>query len=281
MANDLLSKLVAIATILVNKSDFIYQCNNCKSTFTSFDFLREHIKPTNCCQKSKPIKMRSHLSKEFMAAGSMFFNKNNFTSECNECHSTLTSIDFFMAHLAPKSPCRKKSLTKLRNYIEDDSDSDMVIPDQSDEDSKRNDQSRTVKEQKLPCRVCDVSLYKSKEGLWQHEYYKHQEEFPHRCAMCRRAFTNNEELINHEQSHDDKKVECDFCPEILRSEFEKENHIKKIHPKGQYHCERCKYKANKKLNLRRHMVAFHGEIKPIKIKVSEINGKKIYCSNRK
>lgn len=97
-------------------------------------------------------------------------------------------------------------------------------------------------------------------GIWLHRRKNHGKEFEYQCRVCPAVYKRYEHLKEHRETHRrlGTKVECDFCKTMLRTVFEKENHIKEWHSDRRYHCQLCTgYCTKTEKNLKQHIKTVH------------------------
>ena len=94
------------------------------------------------------------------------------------------------------------------------------------------------------CLICKKA-YKTKEGLNQHNYYKHSTKRPtHKCSYCNYSCYMKSTLQQHLLSCSSAKKNGYIAPDIL------------------FKCDLCKYAAKQKGNLDTHRSKMHNIKKP-------------------
>lgn len=113
------------------------------------------------------------------------------------------------------------------------------------------------------CRDCrDEKIFKSTQGLWSHQRYRHPKIYKRQCEKCLRSFKHYDELKKHRgktHAHQNNKIKCDFCEKMLQTEFERDNHVKKEHSGRRYQCQFCTYHTEKAKKWKQHIKTAHSD----------------------
>ncbi|CAD0193954.1 unnamed protein product [Chrysodeixis includens] len=108
-----------------------------------------------------------------------------------------------------------------------------------------------------PCLQCN-KVFDSQLALRNHIKYKHPERRNHWCELCRRTFTTNRRLMNHNAAiHPPGATNCSWCEKSFNSVMALQSHVLYKHTEGGSRCEHCHKKFAKKICLRKHLIKNH------------------------
>lgn len=114
------------------------------------------------------------------------------------------------------------------------------------------------------CGLCP-DKFPTQRAKRQHQLVEHREELPEKCGICRytRLFATKEELNQHQIDQHATGVvyQCHFCDKLYSSTYEKNQHVKKDHPFGEYECEKCGKTLKSKELLDEHRQLVHKRTK--------------------
>ncbi|XP_051902721.1 zinc finger X-chromosomal protein isoform X4 [Hippocampus zosterae] len=111
-------------------------------------------------------------------------------------------------------------------------------------------------EKPYSCMYCE---YKSADSsnLKTHIKTKHSKEMPYKCERCFQTFAEEEELNQHELTHEENKTHhCDHCDHKSSNSSDLKRHIISVHTKDYPHkCAVCGKGFHRPSELKKHSVA--------------------------
>ena len=182
----------------------------------------------------------------------------------------------FMAVKLHKVKIEPDVLLEVPDHVQDyNSDSDIAVPVESDEDDVKPDKP-------FFCDICD-RFFTSAHSLNIHNSFIHsaKADKKNKCDMCDLKCNNAQALRKHEVETHFEEVVCDICDYKCHSKRMLERHMKThrrikcdqcdaaycqtsslaVHAKEKHFesvsCEKCEYKCHSKVMLEAHMKTFH------------------------
>ena len=199
-----------------------FKCTECDYTAAIESTLTNHMQTMHAeiewlkCQIcSKELKKQSY--KPHM---SEHFNEAKF--ECGTCHKVVK-----------KHSKRAHEATHFKSTI-----------------STQPKKVKVVK--RVICSACEKS-FKGPQALEQHMITWHTSERPHKCGMCSKDFPLEYMRDDHQQSHTERVVYCNFCNKRYSLVQSLRRHIKSLHNKASYACQHCDKQYNRADVLKNHV----------------------------
>ena len=82
-----------------------------------------------------------------------------------------------------------------------------------------------------------------------------------KCPLCNHRAKSKNNLNAHKATvhvEEKDKVSCPMCAKTLKSKLSLSEHLHKVcTPKGEYKCEHCNYKTNRRYVIVKHFNLFH------------------------
>lgn len=196
-----------------------FLCPKCGKEFYTSNGLRQHSKSHKdlaqfkCGFCNKTYKSRQSLKEHFRIAHS----SNRSNSQCVVCHKTFTTKSTLLMHMKTHSGQKEylclycpKAYTRAA-YL------------------RAHNVVHTGQEKPRPFSCsqggCDRS-FPTKHSLLVHIAHSHSKERPHKCEKCFKGFATASGLRTHQESHAEKKVNCDMCGKILANKRVLQKHTK-------------------------------------------------------
>lgn len=99
------------------------------------------------------------------------------------------------------------------------------------------------------CEICD-KIFLRLDQLKCHTSRIHLKLKPFVCGKCDRSFTQNKKLKEHSQLHEREQLKCDFCPALLLTLRDKQQHHNLVHPAR--YCEACDVWCISRMQMSNH-----------------------------
>lgn len=111
------------------------------------------------------------------------------------------------------------------------------------------------------CSVCSFGSRLLTETM-RHEQQYHDLLLNFYCNLCKDWYTTRENLIRHRKKHKERR-RCDFCEQIIDSQFNLEYHLL-LHYEKSFDCKFCHMSFIKEVNLTEHILEQHRREAPVK-----------------
>ncbi|XP_062842197.1 zinc finger and BTB domain-containing protein 40 [Trichomycterus rosablanca] len=258
----------------------MFECQYCSATFAQSIELTRHVrthtgdKPYVCRQCGKGFKQANGLSVHLQA-----FHSVSDPHDCQKCRVSFSSLDKLREHIQEVHPKELHQCPECSKIFSSGA--------QLDKHMSTHDGSKPYR-----CKNCNKS-YQTLSGLWYHNRTIHTDMVkaggsrlvsrPLQCNICAMTFCNRNSLCRHQltkhpEMHNvaegvDEKVpqappdapqwRCAYCPQVLSSEQELQQHISSEHMNQQgssFTCAACALSFASEPELQQHFLANHVQI---------------------
>lgn len=231
-------------------------CDSCEATFVSLGEARRHYLQAHnirkgyikCCKIR--LKTRGHIIEHIQ------WHINPETFKCQQCNKIFKNNERLKIHAVRHEPetnrkfkCTKCSKRFQRKYIL----------------TTHMKTVHSATEQSFECDICKrkyassstVSYFQTQaapihplffffrlkryNSLKLHMLEIHLRKFEQVCDQCGKVCQSKGVLRKHKRSHDDvnEKLECPYCPALMRNAYYLKAHISRIHESGPASCPHC------------------------------------------
>jgi len=214
----------------------------CSTVFKSQSSLKEHFEQVHLLKEGNPVKCE--VCKKWFA------NNSNWTKHMSRTHLE-TYLKLRKQRQSKLKPNRNGTKTILSCKFCTERFEDKVDWYQHTKIKHKNEA--------VKCKIC-LSFFKSKQQMEEHFKEKHE----NYCKFCQSIFTSAVNLSWHNSKiHKDKKCKFGKCQFFTDSKKEMENHVRDKHDKNltsSWKCLFCDQMFVKQFERTNHILKMHSDI---------------------
>lgn len=254
-----------------DRSGWKFGCSLCLGEFPAFDLFEKHFASHSIKVLNDKIADTSNSNQA--DSSNDLSHANNADRKSDEIVGNNEAVNSDGNKIPKEVPIKNEGRSMPKNIprINDGArtsnvgNSDAAIPlgaMANEEPSTPTESNSTMNhsqgESSIKCDFC-IKTFANAQSLKRHMGTSHETEFQCRCSICGNGFHNDDDLNDHMRNHRTKAYNCDFftCSAVLRSKYEKENHVKECHPNATFMCKRCKHEYKTERALQIHINMSH------------------------